>query len=224
MSLKALVLKSGFPQVGEPGSLLGVHDVARLPPVPTIQTDNGRSVEIAEYVSTDGQQPGEVWDPVKRDFVATAPEAPDPIYEGEAEWYLYVAADDAIVGTGQTAEAAPSGTEAVRVQPFPTGEEDWNPETRRFEVASGVRALLLRRTIPTLLRRLSEVNEALDRVGEAGVQPPLLDLVLSQLTSQKNRLLGYLHLCYATYAQAGQHRATPRRRGRRAASGSRDRV
>lgn len=65
MALKAMVTKPGLPDAG---ALLGVFDAGSLPPLPRDNQD----AEVAEYVDTAGQGPGQVWDRQTRAFVAPA--------------------------------------------------------------------------------------------------------------------------------------------------------
>jgi hypothetical protein len=139
--------------------------------------------------------------------------------------WVYVDPAGEIVGVGTAETGAPEGTEAVQIARFPTGLEDWNPETRTFAVDPGIRALLLRTTIPTLLWRLETIDKLTATLPASGTPGALPRVVMMDLEARRNRVVGYLTQAMQTYTAAGNYfggarkRAT-RARGRASSAGS----
>jgi hypothetical protein len=160
-------------------------------------------------------------------IAAVEAQRPTTLVPGGAELprWVYVDDDGEIVGVGTSAEGGPEGTEAVQIPRFPTGHEDWNPQTRTFAVDPGARALLLRTVIPTLLWRLETIDRLTATLPAPGTPGALPRVVMLDLEARRNRVVGYLTQAMQTYTAAGAyfggHKRAPRtpRRPARAESG-----
>jgi hypothetical protein len=140
-------------------------------------------------------KPDGVWDEEKRDY-------PDPAFAGDDTWYVYVDGSGKIQDVDKS-NTAPTGLTSIKVQPFPTGVEDWDSDSHSFEIEPGIRALLLRVTIPNIRQRIETIEWLRDSAQMMGLPAEVLGAINTDLDARLDALNGYLALALSAYSKAG---------------------